>query len=122
MARWSLAVSALAGTLFIIAAPGVFADSNPSVPGFPEASQPVSASGSAGGQPAGATITNGAQSSSGTQVGAAALTSPGKGKSLAAGAWLDLVPWLLLALLIAALVFLMGFGAARRRRTAASPA
>jgi len=42
MANCSLAVPALVGALFIIAAPGVFADSNPGVPGFSEASHPVS--------------------------------------------------------------------------------
>jgi len=50
------------------------------------------------------------------------MKSSGSSKRSAIAAWLDLLPWLLLALLIAAFVFLMGFAAARHRRTAASPA
>jgi hypothetical protein len=61
---------------------------------------------------------NGGQSGS---VKAAGLTSSRSGRS-AVGAWLDLLPWLLLGLLIAAVFFLLGIAAARRRRTAVSPA
>ena len=52
MVRLRLFAAAVAGALFVVAAPSVSADSTPSVPGFSGGAQPVSAAGNAGGQPA----------------------------------------------------------------------
>jgi hypothetical protein len=52
MVKLRLFAVAVAGALFVIAAPSASADSTPSVPGLSGGSQPVSAAGNAGGQPA----------------------------------------------------------------------